>query len=223
MADPLAQVMLLPGVSAALKEADAAIAGVSLSAKRSTSKVADRVLTMAALAAAELDGDSDAVVAATVIDAIGSLPDLKTAPLQALAQLHAIAAVTEPAEERGRPRVDFAANQRLTALAEVALSDSSAIVVAAILHGELLSMIPFRTGNALVGLGMARAVLVQRGVDPLISLEIGLQDFGSRTVLEVLDQYQTGTKDGVTAWIALHAKAVVFASQFLSNAIAQSR
>lgn len=213
--------MLLPGVGAALEEANSAIAAVSLNAKRHAARVSDRVLTMAAVASAELEVEGDPTVAASLIEASENLPDLKAAPLQALAQFHSIAAINEAKERRGRPRLDFTGNDRLLALADVAKSSSPALVVASVIHGEILSLAPFATNNGLIARAMARTVLVQRGIDHLIGLEVGLKDFGSTTIDRALEQYESATPQGVLQWISLNAKALVFSAQALRDVLAQ--
>lgn len=221
VSDVLAPLMLLPGVKAALEEADQAIAGVSLQAKRHASRIADTVMTMATVATAELESEPDVVLAATLIQSVDQLPDLKAAPLQALAQLHAIAAVSEPQERRGRPRSDFDENDRLLALADVAKSPSPALVVAAVLHAEILSMAPFASHNGLVARAMARAVLVQRGIDSLLGIEVGLKDFGAQVIEKALEKYESATPQGVSEWIGLNAKSLVFSAQALRDVLAK--
>ena len=221
MPDVLAPLMLLPGVKNALEEADRAIAGISLQAKRHAARVGDTVMTMATVATAELDSEVDLALAVAVIEAVDDLPDLKVAPLQALAQLHAIVAVAEPQERRGRPRSDFDENDRLLALADVAKSPSPALVVAAIIHGELLSMSPFTSHNGLVARAMARAVLTQRGIDSLLGLEVGLKDFGSQIIDQALEKYEAATPQGVSEWISLNAKSLVFSAHALRDVLAQ--
>lgn len=211
--------MLLPRVVEALEEADQAIAVVSLGAKRHAARVSDQILTQAAKASADLDDEPDLGLAAALIESIEALPKLSVAPLQALAQLHAVVGIAEDPENRGRPRPDFQENERLNALVDVALSSSPAVLVAAILHGEILAMAPFQTRNGLVARGLFRATLTQRGIDPLISPEIGLGDFGSKVIGNALELYKSGSADGVSTWIELNARAVTFASKALSEVI----
>lgn len=219
MADVLAPLMLLPRVITALEESDQAITAVSLGAKRHAARVGDQILTAAAHASANLDEDPDLGLAAAAIESVDSLPKLSVAPLQAIAQLHAVVAIAEDPDSRGRPRSEFAEGDRLTALSDVALSSSPAVLVGAILHGELLAMAPFATRNGLVARGTYRAILTQRGVDPLISVEIGLGDFGGKVIASALDSYKTGTAEGVSAWVELNARAITFAAKALSEAI----
>lgn len=221
MTDVLAPLMLLPGVKEALEEADLAIAAVSLPAKRHAGRVSNTVLTMAAVASCELEGTGDTALSAALLEGIEELPDHRAAPLQVLAQLHAIAGAAELAERRGRPRSDFDQNDRLLALADVAKSPSPALIVAAVIHGEILSMSPFATHNGLVARAMARTVLSQRGIDRLLGLEVGLKDFGVDVLDQALSEYESAEPQGVARWIALNAKALVFSARALSDVIAQ--
>ncbi|HVE97682.1 MAG TPA: oxidoreductase [Mycobacteriales bacterium] len=131
-------------------------------------------------------GTDDAAVqgALRVSAAVGGLaPVLERAPLQALARLHVLAAAAAlPTAELGRPRLvgdppPLVVSRRLSALADVltAPSSASAIVVAAVVHGEVLALQPFAWGNGLVARAAARLVLLSRGVDPkaLTAPEVG--------------------------------------------------
>lgn len=211
--------MLLPRVEAAVAEANEAIAAVSLSARRHAARLENQILTKAAHSTANLEPTPDLGIAVAVIEAVNDLPSLYAAPLQGLAQLHAVVGITESPDDRGRPRKDFTQHPRLNDLVAVATSPSSAVVVGAVLHGEILTMAPFQTGNGLVARAMYRSILVQRGVDPLICVEIGLEDFGFAAIATGLDQYQRGTSDGVSTWIELNARAVTFGAKALAEAI----
>lgn len=217
--DVLAPLMLLPRIEAAIAEANDAIAAVSLGARRHAARVGNQILTKAAHSTANLDPNPDLGIAAAVIESSEQLPRLDVAPLQALAKLHAVVGVSEPAEERGRPRPDFTQHDRLNDLASVAASQSPAVLVGAILHAEILAMAPFQTSNGLVARALFRSVMVQRGIDPLICVEIGLGDFGFQAIATGLEAYQRGTSDGVSTWVELNARAVTFGAKALAEAI----
>ncbi|RJK97678.1 oxidoreductase [Vallicoccus soli] len=116
--------------------------------------------------------------AVRVAAGLGALvPVWRRAPLQALARLHGLAAADAlPAAALGRPRtsaLDGApppaeAAERLQALAALvaAPTGAPALVVAAVVHGELLAVRPFAWGGALVALAAERLVLADRGLDP---------------------------------------------------------
>lgn len=122
-------------------------------------------------------GIDDAAVqgALRVGQEVGSLgPVLDRAPMQALARLHVLAAADAvPRSELGRPRESGTpppevVARRLATLSEIlaAPTSVSAVVVAAVVHGEVLALQPFSWGNGLVARAAARLVLVHRGVDP---------------------------------------------------------
>lgn len=217
--DVLAPLMVLPGVKDALEEANQIITSVLLPAKRHGARIGEKALTAAAVATTELDNHSDIGVAATLIAEIPQLPDLRTSPLQALAHLHAVAAVSESAESKGRPRADFAGNDRLLSLINVTSSAQPALLVAAIVHGELIALAPFSTANGLVARAMMRTVLVQRGIEPLICPEIGLRDLGVTALSHALKGYTSGDGTGVAEWIIFNCKAMQFSVSALNELI----
>ena len=94
-------------------------------------------------------------------------PLLKTAPLQAIARLHAVvgAAALAP-DELGRPR-DAASADRLRGVAELLLSGSEApaLLMAAVAHADVATAAPFASHNGIVARALERLVLVSRGVD----------------------------------------------------------
>jgi hypothetical protein len=113
------------------------------------------------------------------------LASFERAPLQAFARLHLLAAADViKADWLGRPRTsDEAVDQELglppaPPAAEVGIrlglltdlltakSSAPAIVVSAVVHGELLAVQPFTWGNGLVARAAGRLVLVSRGLDP---------------------------------------------------------
>jgi hypothetical protein len=135
------------------------------------------------------------------------------APLQALARLHTLAAADLAADEwLGRPRPDDGVPDRLAALAELvtAPTEAPAVVVSAVVLGELLGLEPFVGGNGLVARAAARLVLLERGLDPqAVSIpEEGLLDLGTEATAAGLSGYLTGTADGVATWIGHWAQAV---------------
>ena len=81
-----------------------------------------------------------------------------------------------PAEQLGRPRPDREVAQRLDTLAEVlALTQAPAVVVAAIVQAELLSLDAFAPASGVVARAAARLTLIDRGLDPksLVAFEVG--------------------------------------------------
>jgi Fic family protein len=147
------------------------------------------------------------------------------APAQALARMHVLAAAGVAPEDRlGRPRAagepvadelslpaapspDVVA-ARLAGLNQLlaAKTKAPAIVVAGIVHGELLALRPFGVGDGLVARAAARIVLVSRGLDPKA---ITAPDVGH---LHDHDAYVGGARgyvDGdVGTWLVHCAEAV---------------
>jgi Fic family protein len=113
---------------------------------------------------------------------LGALADaFPQVPMQVLARLHLLAAAgTAPADTVGRPRVSgqpagdgsspdtLEANARLEGLLRLLgrPTTAPAVVVAAVLHAELLAVRPFVSANGIVARGAARLVLLGRGLDP---------------------------------------------------------
>ncbi|HEY9523420.1 MAG TPA: oxidoreductase, partial [Thermopolyspora sp.] len=147
-------------------------------------------------------------------------------------RLHTLAAVGSTGQaELGRPRqgptdadvlglgaapgpVETAA--RLDALSSL-LSRSGttpAVVIAAIVHAELVVLRPFGVADGLVARAAERLTLVEYGLDPksLIAVEVGHLEL-SDAYVGGLRAYLNGTRDGVAAWIRHVASAVVLGAR----------
>jgi hypothetical protein len=239
-ADPLVPLLDLPGVADAVtrtRSAVDALLGNRLLRRRSADVSSESALrgawASAWLSGHELSLDDvrsgkaadDPVIqgALRAQSAIGALADTWTrAPRQALARLHALAAADlVEADDLGRPRPGTA--QRLDTLAEV-LADTSApaVVVAGIVHGELLALDAFAPASGVVARAAVRLTLVERGLDPksLVVVEAGHREL--RTAYdEAIKAYRTGTPEGVAAWLVHCADAVV-AGALESTAICEA-
>ena len=152
------------------------------------------------------------------------------APLQVLAHLHALAARGfEADDDLGRPRrqdevVDplhlgaplpwQEVADRVVGLADVLTQPTAApaMVVAAIAHGELMVLQPFRWGSGLIARASVRLVLASRGVDPdlLGCPEAGMLSLGRSSYVAALRAYRSGEPAGVAEWIRWNASAVGF-------------
>lgn len=157
----------------------------------------------------------------------GQVDVFATAPLQALAQLHAVAAHGfQPAEELGRPRADQRADdplslgslpsaaiaaQRIALLAQLLTepTQAPALLVAAIGHAEIAVLRPFGWGSGLLARATTRLVLASRGLDPsLFSIpERGMLEAGRPAYVRALRDYASGTREGVTAFVVWHSTA----------------
>jgi hypothetical protein len=156
-------------------------------------------------------GDETAQAALRVSTELLSLaPTLGRSPLQAFARIHALAgAGTVPDDRLGRPR-DEAASDRLRALAELltARTAAPALLVAAVVHADLVTAAPFGSHNGLVARAAERLVLVSRGVDEksLVVPEAG--HLALRAAYESnLRGYRDGGSSGVHAWLLYGAEA----------------
>jgi Fic family protein len=164
-------------------------------------------------------------------------------PRQALARLHVLAAadlVADP-DALGRPRsvgvvpedpvglgpapepVEVAA--RLDGLARVLTAGTSApaVVVAAVVHGELMALRAFGTADGLVARAAARLVLVDRGLDPkaVSAPEVGHLELGDghghgmrgSEYADALQAYVSGRPAGVATWLVHCARAVALGAR----------
>ncbi|MEU8268789.1 oxidoreductase [Sphaerisporangium sp. NPDC049002] len=84
-----------------------------------------------------------------------------------------------------------------------------ALVLAAIVHAELVVLRPFGTADGLVARAAERLTLVEFGLDPksLVAVEVGHADSGE-AYREGLRGYLKGTSEGVAGWVRHCATAV---------------
>jgi hypothetical protein len=143
-------------------------------------------------------------------------PLLRTAPLQAIARLHAVVASGSVPDERlGRPR-DAEAAGRVRGVASLLTSGTSApaLLVAAIAHADLATAAPFASHNGIVARAVERLVLVARGVDEksLVVPEAG--HLALRAQYESnLRGYRDGGENGVHSWALYGAEAFAAAAE----------
>ncbi|QXJ23153.1 oxidoreductase [Actinomadura graeca] len=190
------------------------------------------------------DPPADPVVqgALRVSAELGALSETwRQAPRQVLARLYVLAAADAiETEELGRPRMDDRPVKDILGLgeppspAEVATrldalsglltrpTKAPALVVAAIVHGELLALRPFGWGDGIVARAAQRVTLVSRGLDPksLTAPEVGHAELAGEYA-EAIRGYASGTSEGVAAWIA-HCAAATAAAARDSQAICEA-
>lgn len=148
------------------------------------------------------------------------VPVWSRAPRQVLARMHVmLARGAVPPDALGviRPSsgVDAASlSHRLTSLSDLVVSPGRvpAVVLAAVVHGELAALEPFPGPvgtSALLGRACERLVLVARGLDPkaLTVPEVGHRDQVDAYRAALLG-YRTGRPDAVRAWVVHCAGAV---------------
>jgi hypothetical protein len=223
--DPLAPLLALPGVSDALDAARAAVDAVlgHRLLRRRSAEVSAEAGLRCARASAALEGSDqplDAVRAGSddplvqgalrVSTGLAALIDtVDRAPMQALARLHVLAARDLVADdELGRPREDSAVSGRFSSLAELitAKRTGSALVLSAVVQGEILALQAFSGPNGVVARAAGRLILVARGLDPKA---VCAPDVGHWELREGYDAAATAYATGdVGPWLLHHAEAV---------------
>jgi hypothetical protein len=230
--DPLAAVAGIPAVGAAAAEARKSVDKLLTSRvlRRQSAEISVEAGLRSARASAALEGvdvtleelrtsgSTDPIIqgALRVSAELGSLREtFIRAPRQVLARLHVLAAadLTTP-DLLGRPRSGDDAAQvtrRLGALADLLAQSTKApaVVVAAIVHGELLTLQPFVEANGLVARGAARLVLLSRGLDPkaLTSPDVGHVELRDEYASSAI-AYAEGGRDGLSEWVAHCCRAL---------------
>lgn len=152
-------------------------------------------------------GEGDPIARAAVrlsTELLGVLPAWQSAPLQGLARLHAIAAAgTVDDSELGRPVVGVGAD-RLATLARTlaAPTEAPGMVVAAIVHAEVVAAGAFASHNGLVARAAERLTLVATGVDraSVTVPEVGHLASGG-AYRSSLEGYRTRGRDGMHSWL----------------------
>lgn len=91
----------------------------------------------------------------------------------------------------------------LVARAEGQGVGTPALVVAAVVHGELLALRPFGSHNGVIARAAQRIVLIAEGLDPksICPAEVGLAELGTDAYRRALAGYLAGTPEGMAAWI----------------------
>ena len=230
MTDPLAPLAELPGVAEAGEEAREALgrAHRHRTNLRGWPTTAAEASLRAARASSVLDGGSlqlsesgepDPVLAGAlrVSEALeGGATSLvgvwQRAPLQAIARLHALAAADLVDDDRlGRPRGDHEVGTRLALLADIVTGGSKvpATVLAAVVHGELLTLEPFGIADGVVARAVSRLVTVASGLDPHglgVPEVYWMQRSGDYRA--AARGFSSGTPDGLAAWLVLSAQAL---------------
>ncbi|OBH87880.1 oxidoreductase [Mycobacterium sp. E2989] len=233
-ADPLAPLMELPGVAEASDRAREALgrAHRHRANLRGWPVTAAEAALRAARASSVLDGGpvrlEDLADAGAVSDPVfggalrvaqaleggeGPLVGIwRRAPLQALARLHMLAAADQVDEERlGRPRADAGVGPRLELLAELVSGGTRAPapVVAAVAHGELLTLRPFGSADGVVARAVSRLVTIASGLDPH---GLGVPEVNwmrqPADYRDAAEGFAGGTAEGVGAWLVLCCRAI---------------
>ncbi|MEE6305364.1 oxidoreductase [Plantactinospora veratri] len=246
-ADPLAPLLDLadvaPAVDRARERVDQALRHRAL--RRHGGQVAAEVSLRSAVASSALEGyahERETVRAGTVTDPVlqgalrvaGALPGLADlwpkAPRQVLARLHTLAArAAVPEEALGRPAPEYAAEgagvphalgARLDGLAGLVAGGTSVppVVLAAVVHGELLALRPFAGPSGVVARAAARLTLLSTGFDPrgLVAVDLGHLEREPEYV-GAAGAFATGTPDGLRSWLRHYATAVEIGAERLTE------
>ncbi|HKT00373.1 MAG TPA: oxidoreductase [Rugosimonospora sp.] len=230
---PLGPLLALADVPEALDAAresvDTALRHPSL--RRSGGRVAAEAGLRSAVASAALQGHGYAledVRAGTVTDPVaqGALrvsreldlmaPLWTKVPRQVLARIHVLAArdVVSP-DQLGRPTADDGAAARLSTLLDLVTGSVAvpSLLLAAVVHGELLALSPFAGVPGVVARAAARLTLVTGGLDPrgLLPVDVGHLE-REPEYLGAQGAFATGTPDGLRSWLKHCAAAVARAA-----------
>lgn len=229
--DPLAPLVALPGVADAADRARAALSSVHRHpvnlrrwVKTSTEASWRGGRSSAAIdgGSVELrrDGDFDDPILAGAMRVAQALDGealeplaavFRRAPMQAFARLHMLAAadLVVDADRLGRPRDDVGARLELLGQLITGATSVPAPVLAAVVHGELLSLAPFEEANGVVARAASRLVCVSSGLDPH---NLGVPEVTwFRRVVEYRSaaaDFASGTADGLRRWILLSCEAL---------------
>ncbi|MFD7906286.1 MULTISPECIES: oxidoreductase [unclassified Kitasatospora] len=114
-----------------------------------------------------------------------------------------------PAAEEVAARLDQL-SRLLVARAEGQGVGTPALVVASVVHGELLALRPFGAHNGVIARAAQRIVLIAEGLDPksICPAEVGLAELGTDAYRRALAGYLSGTAEGMGAWIAHCGRAL---------------
>jgi hypothetical protein len=224
--DPLAPLLDLADIAPAFADARQAVdaAHRHRALRRHGGQVAAEASLRAAVASAALEGsayDLEEVRGGTVTDPVvqgalrvaESLPGLvdlwPRAPRQVLAKLHVLAA-RGVVHDHDLGRLTGGA-ERIDALAGLVAGNETTppMLLAAIVHAELLTLQPFAGPSGVVARAAARLTLIGRGFDPrgLVTVEVGHQT-REPEYLGSAGAYATGTTDGVRSWLRHYAAAI---------------
>jgi hypothetical protein len=228
-ADPLAPLLDLPTVAESVATSRAAVDGLlrHRMLRRRSNEVSAESALRGAWANAVLSGApvqlsamragdvADPVVqgALRVSAELGQVAETwSVAPRQVLARLHLLAAADlDAAPERlGRPSGGQGVADRIDLLSRtLAATRAPAVVVGAVVAGELMALDAFAPVTTIVANAALRLTLVERGLDPksLVVVEVGALELRGEQPA-VLAGYAAGTGAGLAGWIAHVAEVV---------------
>ncbi|MBS4727736.1 oxidoreductase [Mycobacterium sp. SM1] len=238
-ADPLAPLMDLPGVAVASDRAREALSrahrhranlrGWPVSAAEAAMRAARASSVLDGGSSSKPEDPSEDSTASTVLAGAlrvaqaleGGETSLvgvwRRAPLQALARLHMLAATGQVDEDRlGRPRSDGHVAPRLELLADLVTgaTRAPAPVLAAVVHGELLTLAPFGSADGVVARGVSRLVSIASGLDPH---GLGVPEVAwmrrAADYRAAARGFATGSPEGLRTWLLLCCRAMYAGAQ----------
>ncbi|MEV6972048.1 oxidoreductase [Kitasatospora sp. NPDC093806] len=114
-----------------------------------------------------------------------------------------------PGAEEVAARLDQL-SRLLVARAEGQGVGTPALVVASVVHGELLALRPFGSHNGVIARAAQRIVLIAEGLDPksICPVEVGLVELGTDAYRRALAGYLAGTPEGLAEWIGHCGRAL---------------
>ncbi|MHA6762157.1 oxidoreductase [Streptacidiphilus sp. PAMC 29251] len=153
-----------------------------------------------------------------------AVAELFGTPLPVAEEVHGSESAPAPARRYQLPPLPAAdeVSARLDGLAQLLIGRAAggkkrpndrsapALVVAAVVHGELLTLRPFAAHSGLVARAAQRIVLIAEGMDPqaICPFEVGLAELGTDAYRNALGGYASGTGEGMAAWI-IHCGAAL--------------
>lgn len=232
VSDPFVEAASAEGVGSAMAAARDGIDAVlrDRGLRRSSPEDTARSLLLGAWATATLEGsvvsadelaagggDSTARGAVRLsTELLGLLPVWHRAPLQAFARIHALtAAGTVDDDELGRP-VNPEGAARLTALARLVgrPTDAPALIVAALVHAEVVAAGGFASHNGVVARAAERLIWVSKGVDPAsVTVPEAGHAADAAGYRQALDAYAVGDAVGRQQWLLYAADAATRAAE----------
>jgi hypothetical protein len=137
------------------------------------------------------------------VELLSLVPVIRRTPLQAFARMHVLAGGS------GHPRGSEQA-ARLRSLSDMLLAPTTApaLVVAALVHADLVTVAPFDSRNGLVARAAERLILVARGTD---EKSLVVPEAGHLALREPYESnlrgYASGTRSGLHSWLLYGAEA----------------
>ena len=96
----------------------------------------------------------------------------------------------------------------------VDLDGVSALVRAAVVHGEMVAARPFLMGNAAVGRLLVRHLITRDGLEPTgVAVTDQYAARAPSVYADAVAAYAGGTHDGVVAWVVWQAEAILVGIQ----------